>query len=187
MKRFFAVIFLLCIPILAQSQSPTARAAERFYASAFLGWQTATINDSSFESRMAQASLGVWLWDGIGLEGEWGASLTDDSISGLTLDVPSQVMLNLRLESPPSDGYAAFVQLGMARTEVDSRFSTNSAAAGRGAVTSSLSGVHLGIGLVLHINRWLVADTGYSRLIYEDDSGVNLFRFGVRVTPGRFR
>jgi hypothetical protein len=185
--RFFAVITLLCIPIVAQSQSPAERAAERFYASAFLGWQTVTINDASFDSRMAQAGLGVWLWEGIGLEGEFGGSFTDDTVSGLKLDVPAQTMVNLRLESPPSDGYSAFVQLGLARTEVDSRYTTNATAPGRGTLTSSLSGVHLGIGLVLHLNRWLAADAGYSRLIYEDDSGVNLFRFGVRVTPGRFR
>ena len=94
-------------------------------------------------------------------------------------------MLNLRLESPPADGYSAYVQFGAARTEVDSRFTTNTAGAARSNITSSLTGFHFGIGLVLHINGWLAADAGVSRLSYEDDSGVNLFRIGLRFTPAR--
>ncbi len=185
MLRILAVILLFCVPMLAQSQTLSGRASERFYGAAFLGWQTVSVNDSSFEARMANATAGVWLWEGIGLEGEVGASFTDDTVSGLRLDVPSQAMLNLRLESPPTDSYSAYVQLGLTRTEIDSRFTTDAAAVGRSSITSSLSGVHLGIGMVLHINRWLVADAGYSRLVYEDESGVNLFRFGLRFTPGR--
>lgn len=187
MSRLFLAIFLLIFPVLASSQTLSGRSVERFYGSAFLGWQTVSVNNSSFDARMGNAAIGVWLWEGIGLEAEFGASFTDDTISGLRLDVPSQQMLNLRLEGPPTSGYAAFVQLGAARTEIDSRFTTNSAVAGRGGLSSSLTGVHLGIGMVLHINRWLVADAGYSRLIYEDESGVNLFRFGLRFSPGRLR
>jgi len=186
-SRLFAAIFLLSFPLVAQSQTLSGRAVERFYGSAFLGWQTVSVNDSSFDARMANAAFGVWLWEGIGLEAEFGTSFTDDSIADLRLDVPTQLMLNLRLESPPTSGYAAYVQLGAARTEIDSRYTTNTTTVGRAGLTSSLTGAHLGIGMLLHINRWLVADAGYSRLIYEDESGVNLFRFGLRFTPGRLR
>ena len=185
MLRILAVIFFLCLPILAQGQNLRVRPLERFYGTVVLGGQTVSVSDSSFEAGIGSLAAGVWLWDGIALEGELGTGFSDDRIFGLRLDVPLQFTLNLRLESPPADGYSAYVQFGVARTEIDSRFTTNTAAEARSTVISSLNGGHFGIGMVLHINQWLAADAGVSRLIYEDDSGVNLFRIGLRFTPAR--
>ena len=185
MLRILAVIFLLCLPILAQGQNLRVRPLERLYGTVVVGGQTVSINDSTFETIIGGVGAGVWLWEGIALEGELATSFSDDRISALRLDVPLQFTLNLRLESPPADGYSAYVQFGVARTEIDSRFTANTLAAPQSTLNSSLNGGHFGIGMVLHINRWLAADAGVSRLIYEDDSGVNLFRIGLRLTPAR--
>jgi opacity protein-like surface antigen len=173
--------------VAGQAQTLSGNAAERFYGSVFLGWQSTSIDGSSFDTRLANVAGGVWLWEGIGVEAEFGFGYSEDSISGLRLEIPAQTMVNLRLESPPTSGYSAFVQAGVAHTEIDSRFATNTTAAGRGSLSSSLTGYHVGVGLALQVNRWLIADAGYSRLLYEDDSGVNLFRLGVRIFPGRVR
>lgn len=187
MLRISLVLLVLCVPLVGQAQTLSGKAAERFYGSVFLGWQSTSIDGSSFDTRLANVAGGLWLWEGIGVEAEFGFGYSDDTISGLRLEVPVQTTLNLRLESPPTGGYSAFVQAGFAHTEIDSRFTTNTAAAGRGSLSSSLTGFHAGVGLALHVNRWLVADAGFSRLLYEDDSGVNLFRLGVRISPGRMR
>lgn len=190
MRRLFAllsVLHLLYIPIVAHSQTATDRVLERFYIMGALDFQNVNVNDSSFDQKLAGFAAGVWLWEGISLEGEITSSYADDSISGLNLDVPLQTSISVRFESPPSSGVSAFIQLGLAHTEIESRFATNSLDAAGGLITTSLTGPRGSIGLVLPINRWLAAEAGITRLIYEDDADVSLFRLALRFTPWLLR
>lgn len=176
-------MLLWCVPVVAQQKISNASAADRLYVAASLDWQTVAVEDASFEPRLATAAVGFWMWEGIGLEAEFGTSYFEDSFSSLKLDVPTQAAMGLRLESPPAQGYSAYIQLGVARTEIKSRYTTTPGSASK----TTLSGPRFGIGLMMHFNRWLSVDAGFTRLVYEDEARVNLFRLGLRFSPGRLR
>jgi len=183
--RFLVTCLLFCLPMAVHSQTRTDRILEQFYVTGLLDFQNVTVENGSFDQTLAGVSVGYWLWDGIGVEGELTGGFSDDSIFGLTLDVPVQASVNVRLESPPSGGLSAFFQFGFAHTEIESRISATASAGG--LVTTSLTGPRAGIGLALKINRWLVAEAGFSGLFYDDDADSTLFRLGLRFSPGRLR
>lgn len=172
--RLISLATLLIFPVLGAAQS------QGLYLSAFLDRQSFDISDSRFTPVVGTVALGYWGWEGIGFELELGRGLKDSSVGDLDLEVSSMAALNLRLESPPIDRIAAYVQLGMVRTSFDTRFSGT---AGSG-LESNFTGPRFAIGLTFLATPNLHVDAGFSRHEYDDDIGINSFRVGIRFTPG---
>lgn len=146
------------------------------YVSGTVDRQALSLENIKVRPAVASASIGVWLFEGIGSEIELGAGITDDSANNLEFDVSSQISLNLRFESSPLNGVGAYASFGLTRSSFDTRFSSVAGSAQK----QNFRGFRGVFGLVFPLSpRWAV-DTAFSRHEYDDSLGVNSFRVGVR-------
>jgi|GEM_PF-6379619 len=118
-------------------------------------------------------ALGYWVLEGVGLELEAGFGVTDDSIRNLDADLRSEFALNLRLESPPTRGLAAYVLAGYVRTSYELSVDDFSS-------TINLPGGRIAAGLTYLVNPFIHIDAGVAHHNYADDTRVNSFRIGLR-------
>ncbi len=172
--RLISLVSLLLLPSVSAAQ------AQSFYFSAFVDRQSLNISSSSFAPIVGSVVLGFWGWEGIGLEAELGGGLADSSVGDLDLEISSMAALNVRLESPPIDRIAAYVQFGVVRSNIDSRFSGPA----NSSLDTTFSGPRLAIGLTFQLTPAWQFDAGFSRHEYDDDLGINSFRAGLRFSTG---
>ena len=136
-----------------------------------LGNETETA--SEIRPLVGSAVIGYWVRKGIGLELEAGVGLTDDSVADLDVDFNSEFAANLRLESPPRSGIAAYALFGYVRTSYDTSVNGFDS-------TITLPGGRIAFGLTFLLNSQLHVDAGFSHHDYDDDTRVNSFRIGMR-------
>ena len=99
--------------------------------------------------------------------------VVDDSVGSLDLDFDSGFGVNLRLESQPVSGFAAYAVFGYVRSSFDvSVDGFNS--------SITLPGGRLSFGMTYLINRYLHVDAGFSHHDYDGDTRINSFRLGLR-------
>ncbi len=147
-----------------------------WYVSGFVDRQSLALENTKVRPVVASASVGLWLLEGIGGEIEIGAGMSDDSANNLEFDVASQASFNLRFESAPINGVAAYASFGLTRSAFDTRFTSVSAS----ALKQSFRGFRGVFGLVVPLSpRWAV-DAAFTRHEYDDSVGVNSFRIGMR-------
>ncbi len=180
---FIGLVILLVFPVwvAAAGPSPGDLNSKRsfpwpVYASVFADYQSIGIANAEIQTPVLTGVIGVWGWPGIGIEAELGKGVTEGDINNLALDVHSLTGFNLRLESPPSDGVAAYVLFGLSRTNLDSAFTAGFV----GKKKNSLSGGRAAIGLTLRAARGLVVDASFSHHDYDDEIRINSFRLGLR-------
>jgi len=103
------LIFALLI-LLAASQS---QAAIKLYGEARLGAGGVRHSGLDFYPQFGSFSAGVFVFDGIGIEGFVGSSLSSDEKDGFDLDITESSGVALRLQSPPQlGGLQAYILLG---------------------------------------------------------------------------
>ncbi len=166
------LLFLLLLVLPAATVAQT----QNLYFAASADRQTFGVANSEFTTYVGALSIGYWVMAGVGVELEVGTGLSDDTINTLDLSVTSMLAVNLRLESPPLDDVSAYVLFGASAMALDSGF--------RDVANSSddhaFTGIRGAIGLSLKLTPQLRLDGGFTRHQYDDEIGVNSFRFGVR-------
>ena len=147
-----------------------------WYASGYIDRQSLSLENVKVRPVVASASAGVWWFEGIGSEIELGVGMSDDSANNLEFDVSSQISLNLRFESDPINGVAAYALFGLTRSAFESRF-TSVADSAQNRDFRGFRGV---FGLVFPLSQRWAVDAAFSRHEYDDGVGMNGFRIGVR-------
>ena len=146
------------------------------YTSGYVDRQSLSLENARVRPVLATASLGLWLFDGIGGEIEVGAGLKDDSLNNLDFDVTSQLAINVRLESHARSGVAAYAVFGLVQTVFDTRFESIA----ESADSRNFRGVRVVAGLTFPVAERLTIDTAFTRSEYDDNMGVSSFRVGLR-------
>ncbi len=108
--------------VVASALSP-ALADTEFYGGADLQYGMIGVGGETFNPVLLRADAGLWLRKGIGAQIGAGASVSDDGVGNLSLDVPSVASLSLRFQSPEDLGMKAFALLGYSRFELDGALS----------------------------------------------------------------
>lgn len=105
--------FLLLLILLSSFSGRKVDALELF-ASASVSGIDLEIADVSFDPKLARASVGVFFWKGVGFEfqGDFWNEKGDLSEIGLTSEVSKFQAAYLRLQSPTTEAYSAYVNLG---------------------------------------------------------------------------
>lgn len=149
------------------------------YLAAFVDRQSLGVTESTQQLHPVNLSavIGLWVRRGIGLEFEAGVGVRDDRVGALDVATGSTLGLNVRLESPPSERYAAYALFGYVRTDYDTK---------DGGINSSLSipGGRVGLGMTYRLVPKLLLDASFTHHDYDDDTRINSFRFGVRFDIG---
>lgn len=184
MRTLILALFLLI--------SPWCGAVDSFswpvYASGFVDRQGISLSGEKFEPVVASVAIGAWVYEGIGLELELGAGVSDDEVATLELEPESQFSLGIRLESEPINGVAAYALISASNVSIASRFNTGAAAASN----QRFSGFRGAFGLTFPLFQRWVLDAAFVHSAYDDDFSINGFRVGARysinnVRPRKFR
>lgn len=146
------------------------------YASAHLERQSISLSSEKFEPLAASAVLGAWIYEGIGVELEFGTGLQDDDVATLALETGSHVAAGIRFESRPVGGVAAYALFSTSNVSVDSRFTSGNTANDE----RTFSGVRAVFGLTFMVRPRLVVDTAFFHQAYDNDFDINGFRVGAR-------
>lgn len=182
-SRLFCTLLLVLLPALGNAAPWRGLSVLQgegtgvpLYGSVFIDRQAIGISDSRFNSPLVSAAGGWWFRPGIAAEVEFGRSLSDDSLNDLSLEVFSLMSVNLRLESPPTSGVAAYALFGFSRTNINSSFG--------GTVNnrkkSAFRGARAALGLTVRLAPRLILDGAFTHHEYDDDIGINSFRVGLR-------
>lgn len=181
--RFIAFVILLLVPVWAAAAEGALRDlnskrsfSRPVYASVFVDYQSIGIADGEIQTPVLTGVIGVWGWPGIGVEAELGRGLKEGDINNLALDVHSLSGLNLRFESPPTDGVAAYALFGLSRSNLDSTFTSGVG----GKKKNALRGARAAFGLTLRASSRFVVDASFSHHDYDDEVRINTFRLGLR-------
>lgn len=174
-KIFCGLLMLVAAGASAQTLQPVPNV----YLSAFIDRHKLGVIESTAQLKpvIATASVGYWVFDGVGLELEAGFGLANDSVRNLDVDFGSKLGANLRLESPPVEGFAAYALFGYVRTSYDTNV-----AGSRSSI--ALPGGRLAFGMTYAIRPQLLLDAAFSHHDYDSDTRINSFRFGVRYDLG---
>lgn len=135
------------------------------------------IADTDFTPQMLTGTLGVWFTKGIALEGSFGASVRDDTADGLTLETDKLATLNLRFESPNTNGATAYILLGGVSYDLKGT-QANSSFPGQG----TFDGYHVGLGLNQYFPSATNTALNLSAHVYGVDEDIDSYglRLGVR-------
>lgn len=184
--RFIVLLVLLVSPLSVFAASSVERSLSSslqrsvanvpIYLSLFADRQTIGVADSDFGTPLITGVIGWWGWPGIGLELELGKSISDDAVNNLSLEVSSLTSANLRLESPATDGIAAYALFGLSRTSMDTSFSNGVS----GNKKSFFRGARAAFGLTIQATRQVVVDAAFTHHLYDEDIAINSFRLGLR-------
>lgn len=174
-KIFAGLLTLMATGASAQNLQPIPNV----YLSAFIDRHTLGVIESTAQLKpvIATGSVGYWVFDGVGLELEAGFGLANDSVRNLDVDFGSKLGANLRLESPPVEGFAAYALFGYVRTS----YNTN---AGGSKSSIVLPGGRLALGMTYALRSQVVLDAAFSHHDYDSDTRINSFRFGIRYDFG---
>jgi opacity protein-like surface antigen len=174
MRLLPSSILLLCL--LLPSWALASGASLPLYTSGYVDRQSLSLEGARVRPVLATASLGLWLFEGIGGEIEIGTGLKDDSLNNLDFDVSSQLAINLRLESHARNGVAAYAVFGLVQSAFDTRFESIAGSSD----SRNFRGVRGVAGLVFPVSARLAIDAAFTRSEYDDNMGVSSFRIGLR-------
>lgn len=162
---------------LALLLSCSSAQAGRLYGDINYEFQYFDISDSKFTPQMVTGTLGVWLYKGIGLEGNFGAGTTDDTENGLTLETDTMTAVNIRFESPNQVGATAYILLGAVNYDLKGS-QTNSNFPGK----ESFDGYHVGAGLNQYFPNASNTAINFSGHVYGLDEDIDSYglRIGIR-------
>ncbi len=178
--RTFTFSLLLLFTPLSFAAGPLALPVT---VSGFLERQSISLSGEKFEPVLAGATLGAWIYEGIGIEIGYGASISDDTVASLALETNSQWSVGVRFESAPIDGIAAYALFAVSSVSINSRFTAGVAS----SEDSHFRGARGVFGLTFPLrSRWAV-DAAFVRHEYDDDFGINGVRIGLRYNVNNVR
>jgi len=135
-------LVIAVIILLAASQS---QAAIKLYGEARLGAGGVRHSDLDFYPRFSSFSAGVFVYEGIGIEGFVSTSIESDKTDGFDVDVTESSGAAVRFQSPPQlGGLQAYILLGYVNFHLRQK---ESAVADGPTVKSDFEGVRVAVGV----------------------------------------
>lgn len=93
--------------------------ADSFYAELNTGYSFTKVDKEEFNPLTIETRLGIYLQPQVGIEAYYATGLTDNTQLNIDLALTKLAGINLRFESPESDGMKVFILLGYGMTEWD--------------------------------------------------------------------
>lgn len=169
---------ICCSALLMMSSSAVLAEGERLYADVAMTANSVKIADNRFTIPTAQARIGVWLREGIGIEVMGATGRDEDTQAGLDLEISSVQGAYLRLQSPFEGGVSGYVLLGGSQYELDGS-TTTSSLPGKDEFSGGSASFGLLFALPTRVNASVI--TEYSRHYADDDIQFSGFSIGLRV------
>lgn len=158
---------LLLLGFLFSSFGGRVNALELF-ASASISRIDLKIAEVDFDPKLARGSVGIFFWEGIGLEfqGDFWKEKDDLSDVGVTAELSKFQAAYVRLQSPTSEAYSAYVNLGYSELSVLTYPTLFPVSASQEDISSAV----FVVGFQKFLNRFpnLAYSLSYE-IIYEDD------------------
>ena len=151
--------------------------ADSFYTELNTGYSFTKLDEEEFNPLTLEARLGMYLQPQVGVEAYYASGLNDDTQLNIDLAIKSIAGVNLRFESPESDGMKIFILLGYGMTEWDL---DRSGTGEPGKV--DFDDFSYGAGFEWRLGKsenWFINLRG-QRFLNKDDLELNLGSLGVR-------
>jgi len=154
--------------------------SERVYVDAGLGIGGVRVGELDFYPAFATATLGTFVWPGIGVEVFGDVGIREGRDDGFELEVPLAYGAALRFESPPDGGLSGYIVLGYAAFEIEQALRREAAG---GSIDETFGGARVSIGLTQRFRRWsgwsMIAE--YRKYAVDDGLDLDALVIGLRV------
>jgi len=137
-------------------------------------------SELDFYPVIGSASLGAFVYPGIGFEAFFDGGLSPGVEGEFDLELTSATGLAARFQSPPVDGLSGYIVLGYVRFSL--RQEENDRLGVR-TVSEDFTGVRLSIGMSQELSRWpnLAVSAEYRNYYVDEDIQVDGLSLGLRV------
>lgn len=113
-----ALLALICISFSSLAHSDDAF-GDIFYVQIETGWANVGIAESDFRPWQANVSVGGYFLKNVGVDLSLAAPLNSDDDDGFDVQVEDFASLSFRFDSPPKNGWSAFILLGVSTFAID--------------------------------------------------------------------
>ena len=174
--------FLLAGSSVAQASHEVAyrpTVLERLYGDIHFAYGGVAYSEIEFNPSFASFSGGAWLFPGIGFEVYSDRNLSSSREGNFELELTSTSGMAMRFQSPPRNGFFAYVLLGLAFTRIEQ---SESDSRGERTVIQNYEGGRISIGFGQNIRsvHGLVLVGEYRNYFVDEDLNIDAVSFGLR-------